>query len=101
MMAKEYWEFFTKVNGTLTPKVIDVMFKHSATDFEGLSEMKICSCVPEKCVFHNGVRGPLVDEGDVYETDPDMYPDLMGETDARFSKGDPATGNAVLENEDL
>jgi len=51
--------------------MIEESFKNSKANDEGLSEMKICRCDPTLCVYHNGLKGPLMRESDVYETDGD------------------------------
>jgi len=76
MLASDYWDFFRKEAGVLTPEGIKEMFKDSGADSQGLSEMKVCSCDPRKCIFANGVRGPLKDIGDVYEVEVNP-PNLM------------------------
>lgn len=70
-MQPFYKKFIQTVPETLTPKMIEESFKNSKANDEGLSEMKICRCDPSLCVYHNGLKGPLMRESDVYETDGD------------------------------
>jgi len=70
-LPKFYLDYFQTVTEILTPEMIKESFSDSETNHEGLSEMKICACDPKECLFHNGVRGPLKRESDVYETDDD------------------------------
>jgi len=76
MIARRYWDFFKKETTVLTPQVLKVMFQDTNTDVQGLSEMRVCHCDPTQCIFHNGLRGPLVEASDVYEVEENPL-DLM------------------------
>jgi len=71
-MTDFYWDFMKSITDVLTPQMIQESFADSEANHEGLSEMKICHCDPSKCLFHNGVKGPLTKESDVYETNDDL-----------------------------
>jgi len=109
-MQPFYKTFIQSVPETLTPEMIEKSFKNSKANDEGLSEMKICRCDPTLCVYHNGLKGPLMRESDVYETDgddvsvdpqnPDGPPviEAPAETDAATSEAagaDAATSEAA------
>ena len=58
------WNFWKSTGNQtlLTAAFIATHLKKNAR----LSELRVCSCDPAKCVFSNGVKGPLLNKDDIY-----------------------------------
>jgi len=95
LMETSYWKYLKTITDVLTPDAIKQFFQKSGTNYEGLSEMKVCHCDPSKCLFHNGKKGPLVKASDVYEVEPGEIDDEILPGDPRLNKEPTVNGAAA------
>ena len=65
------WNFWKSTGNQtlLTAAFIATHFKKNAR----LSELRVCSCDPAKCVFSNGVKGPLLNKDDIYANSAQIH----------------------------
>jgi len=90
LVESSYWRYLKTITDVLTPANITIFFNQSGTNFEGLSEMKVCHCDPHQCLFHNGKKGPLVKASDVYEVEPGEIDGVLPEDENTTTGADAA-----------